>query len=380
MVSVIVLWEINMNRLWIRMSLMMSTVLILVFFTQFLSIILEPQPEIQITQGRTNNEHEEPSKQEIANRLVEWMVFSIVVSLAGGLISGRIITVPLRKLVTAANRLGKGERSVRVPESGSNEVIELARTFNRMAMDLEKSEKLRNDLMADVSHELRTPLTVLEGNLRAALDNIYTLDEAEIANLLSQTHHLILLVNDLRELSLAETRQLTLHMQEVDINDLVNEIHQALEPLAGEKEVSLENVITQSLEIRADPARIRQVLFNLLFNSIRHTPAGGKITIFGRQDLDQIVIQVRDNGDGLDADQLNSVFNRFYRGDKSRSRDTGGTGLGLAIVKAIIETHGGHVNVESPGKGKGSTFTIFLPLVKTQLQPYVTGGIGNNTF
>jgi len=352
-----------MNRLWVRMSLMMSTVLILVFFTQFLSIILEPQPETRTMQVSPNAEHEEPSKKEIANRLVEWMVFSVVVSLAGGAISGRIITGPLRKLITAANRLGKGERGVRVPEAGSSEIIELARTFNRMAMDLEKSENLRNDLMADVSHELRTPLTVLEGNLRAALDNIYTLDEAEIANLLSQTHHLILLVNDLRELSLAETKQLTLHMQEVDINDLVKEIQQALEPLAGEKEISLENEITQSLKLQADPARIRQILFNLFFNSIRHTPAGGKITVLGRQDVNQIVLQVRDNGDGLDAGQVNAVFNRFYRGDKSRSRDTGGTGLGLAIVKAIIEMHGGHVDVESPGKGKGSTFTIFLPLV-----------------
>lgn len=353
-----------MNRLWVRLSLMMSTVLFLVFFIQFLSIMLEPQPDLQEVQESQVIEREDAAHhQEITNRLFIWMAFSVTVGLAGGVVISQVISSPVRKLVAAAHRLGQGERQIRVPETGSQELVELAQTFNKMAADLEDAERLRNNLMADVSHELRTPLTVLEGNLRAALDHVYTLDEAEIANLLSQTHHLIRLVNDLRELALAETRQLPLQMQPVDINDLVEGVLQALEPLAGEKEVSL-SLETPSLpELTADPARLRQVLFNLLANSLRHTSTGGKIVMLGKFDAKNIILQIKDDGDGLDRDQLRAVFDRFYRGDKSRSRETGGSGLGLAIVKAIVEAHGGQVEVESPGKGLGCTFTVTLPRV-----------------
>jgi signal transduction histidine kinase len=241
----------------------------------------------------------------------------------------------------------------------------MAQTFNKMARDLEAGERLRSNLMADVSHELRTPLTVLEGNLRAALDHVYALDEREIANLLSQTHYLIRLVNDLRELALAETKQLPLQMQEVDLNDLVDEVVQALEPLADENKVALVNQTPPLPKITADPARLRQVFFNLLSNALHYTHTGGIITVAGKQDLKNIVLQVIDDGDGLDADQLKSVFDRFYRGDKSRSRETGGCGLGLAIVKAIVEVHGGRVEVESPGNSLGSTFTVVMPFSQT---------------
>ena len=347
-----------MNRLWVRLSLMMSLVLFLVFFTQFLSITFDQHAD---TPPGESHVLDSPP-QEITNRLFVWMAFSIAVGLIGGVIISRVISKPVQRLAAAAHRLGKGERNIRVPVSGSQEMVELAQTFNKMASGLEDAERLRNNLMADVSHELRTPLTVLEGNLRAALDHVYTLDETEIANLLSQTHYLIRLVNDLRELALAETKQLPLQMQAVDLNDPIDEVLQALQPLAEEKDVTLINK-TQSLpKISADPARIRQILFNLLSNALRHTSAGGKITVMGEQDRENIVLRVEDDGDGLDAEQLKAVFDRFYRGDKSRSRETGGSGLGLAIVKAIVEAHGGHAEVESAGKGQGSTFKIIMPV------------------
>jgi signal transduction histidine kinase len=232
-----------------------------------------------------------------------------------------------------------------------------------MATDLQHAENQRNNLMADVSHELRTPLTVLEGNLRAAIDRVYLLDEAEIANLYEQTRHLIRLVNDLREISLAEAGQLPLEKIPTDLKRLTDETLLALESLGVEKNISLVNMVPEVLEVNVDPFRIRQVLFNLLTNALRHTPAGGEITISGESRPSEVEISIQDNGEGLTDEQLQVVFDRFYRGEKSRSRESGGTGLGLAIVKAIVEAHAGRVEAYSSGKGQGSQFRVILPLL-----------------
>jgi signal transduction histidine kinase len=273
-----------------------------------------------------------------------------------------VVSAPISSLTKAVQRIGNGELDVRVPVRGSEEIRQLGESFNIMAADLLRAETMRNNLMADVSHELRTPLTVLESNLRASLDRVVPLDDAEVANLYGQTRHLIRLVNDLRELSLAESSQLPLEKMQVDVKVLVSETIQALEPLASENNISLVNEIPDLSEVTLDPIRIRQVFFNLLTNALRHTPAGGKIVISGQIDAGELVISIRDNGEGLEAGQLSAVFDRFYRVDKSRSRESGGTGLGLSIVKAIVEAHGGRMQVESPGKGLGTTFTMILPI------------------
>ena len=357
-----------MNRLWVRLSLMIGGVLFLVFFLQFLSIILSPDsgPPQGITgqpgvgQSPVDLGPGDADHAEIARRLINFMALSLGVGLAGGMVIGRVVSAPLSNLARAARRIGEGNLDTRVVARGSREMVELAGTFNRMAADLQHAEILRNNLMADVSHELRTPLTVLEGNLRAVLDHVYTLDEAEIANLYGQTRHLIRLVSDLRELALAEAHQLPLERQPTDLAALVSETLQAIEPLAAEKGVRLMHDMPQ-LSAVADPIRIRQVLFNLLSNALRHTPAGGEISISGAVAAGQVHLTVADTGEGLAPDQLAAVFDRFYRVDKSRSRETGGTGLGLAIVKAIVEAHEGRIEALSDGKGRGSRFVITLP-------------------
>lgn len=349
------------NRLWVRLSLMMSGVVFLVFFIQFLSIILQPAPLAGIPQGQRVDE---VPREEITRRLFEWMGFSVVVGMVGGVIISRVVSAPVTQLVMAAQRIGQGELEVRVPARGSQETVELAETFNKMAADLQHAEQLRNNLMADISHELRTPLTVLEGNLRAALDHVYSLDEAEIANLYGQTHHLIRLVNDLRELALAETHQLPLEKSPTDLKALLVDTLQAIGPLALEKEVRLVEEIPALPAVSMDPGRMKQVFFNLLSNSLRHTFPGGSIIVRAEVGVDELCVSVTDSGEGLEPEQLLAVFDRFYRGDKSRSRDTGGTGLGLAVVRAILEEHGGRVEARSQGKGKGSTFMVFLPASK----------------
>jgi signal transduction histidine kinase len=358
-----------MNRLWVRLSVMIAGVLFFVFFLQFVSIMLEDQgqavvdadqpPGLSAPNGPPGGL---PPRQEIARRLIDFAALSVVVGVLGGIVIGRVVSAPINQLAKTAQQFGAGYRTARAPLRGSSEMKELAVSFNAMAADLQNGEALRSSLMADVSHELRTPLTVLEGNLRAALDHVYALNEAEIANLYGQTRHLIRLVNDLRELALAENHQLPLEKQPTDVNALIAEILQAIEPLATDKGVQLSNRVESLPEVVIDPIRIRQVLFNLLSNSLRHTPADGTITVSGTSSTGEMCLSVQDTGEGLNANQLASAFDRFYRADKSRRRETGGTGLGLAIVKAIVEAHGGHVEAQSEGLGRGSAFAVFLPV------------------
>lgn len=347
-----------MNRLWVRLSLMISGVLFLMFFMQFLAITFDDPAE----EPGLDRLGPMESPMDVQRRLIEFMVFSLVVGTAGGFGIGRVVSAPITRLVEAARRVGDGALDVRVPVQGSQEFMELAQTFNKMAEDLQHAETLRNNLMADVSHELRTPLSVLESNLRAMIDHVYLLDEAEIASLYGQTRHLIRLVNDLRELSLAESGRLPLDKVPTDMAALISETVQALEPLAVEKGITLLDESSSLPEMTLDPIRIRQVLFNLLTNALRHTAMGGNIIVKTQVTDGRVVVAVVDDGEGLEAEQIASVFNRFYRGDKSRSRETGGTGLGLAIVKAVVEEHGGQVEVKSAGKGMGCEFLLRLPL------------------
>lgn len=357
-----------MSRLWVRLSLMIAGVLFFVFFLQFLQITrssdFDQPPGLVEHAGAPDQPDDggplEAERAEIARRLMDFMLLSLVVGLVGGIVIGRVVSAPISNLVQAAQRVGQGDLTARVRPHGSQEMVQLAHSFNQMAADLQRGEMLRNNLMADVSHELRTPLTVLEGNLRAALDHVYALDEAEIANLYNQTRHLTRLVNDLRELALAESHELPLERQPIDLHALVVETIQALEPLAAERGVALLNRTEELPSVDVDPIRLRQVLFNLLTNALRHTPTGGQVMVSGESQANQVRLTVQDTGEGLTPEQLAAVYDRFYRGDKSRSRDSGSTGLGLAIVKAIVEAHGGRVTAESAGKGRGSTFSITL--------------------
>jgi signal transduction histidine kinase len=343
-----------MNRLWVRFSLLIAAVLFGVFFLQFLAIVVPHA-------AGWEPPHAGPPDGEIARRLLDFMALSAMVGLAGGVLIARVVSAPVSAMARAARQIGQGDLSIAVPISGSQELRELAQTFNTMAADLRHAAQARQNLMGDIAHELRTPLAVLEGNLRAALDEVAPLDAAGIAHLYSQTRHLTRLVNDLRELALAESRALPLDRQPTDIAELITESVQALAPLAEESGVTLTSEVGVLPLVSADSVRLRQVLFNLLTNALRHTPAGGAVAVSAMSDGTNLCLEVRDSGEGLSPDQLEVVFERFYRADSSRSRETGGSGLGLAIVKAICEAHGGRVQAGSAGKGRGSTFTVTLP-------------------
>jgi two-component system OmpR family sensor kinase len=301
-------------------------------------------------------------------RLREFLVLVGVVGGVVGIIFGvhmsRRIAAPLERLAAAAQAIGRRDLRQRVDLKGSREIVAVATAFNDMAAALEKAESLRRNLVADVAHELRTPLSVLQGNLLAILDGVYPLNAAEIAGLYNQTDVLNRLVNDLHDLSLADARQLPLKMQETDVAQLLNNVVTAFAPTAEAASVQLELDIAPELPcVLLDPLRLTQVLDNLLGNALRHTPAGGMVSLRANVAEDHLQLMVKDTGEGISEEHLPHVFDRFYRTNRGRSRATGGAGLGLAIVRAIVETHGGQVIVGSDGiPGHGTTFTARFPL------------------
>lgn len=360
-----------MDRLWVRLSIAIG-VLLFVVLVLLLVILLGASlmhliPPIfddgLLYEGR-------PSMREIWRELPEGFFGLFVVTMIIGVVSGtlvsRILSAPLTRLANAAKQIGDGNLSTRIDLSGSREIKDLAHSFNKMAADLQHAETLRSNLMADVSHELRTPLTALEGNLRAALDDVYELDEEELANLYGQTRHLIRLVNDLRELALADALQLSLNIEETDMAHLLKEITATFAPLAADTGVDVVTTIDPELPpLAIDAVRIRQVLHNLLDNALRHTPTDGQIAISAKFNNEQLQLTITDTGDGLEPTQVAHIFDRFYRADKSRSRESGGTGLGLAIVKAIVHEHGGTITAHSAGLGRGTTISTCLPFART---------------
>jgi two-component system, OmpR family, sensor histidine kinase BaeS len=263
---------------------------------------------------------------------------------------------PVADLIEGAGRLEAGEIGTQVPERGPAEVRSLARAFNAMSARLAANEEARRTLLADVSHELRTPLTVMQGNLEGMLDGLYPIDEEHLAPVLEETRLLARLVEDLRTLSLSEEGALRLHREPTDIARLVEEAvgaHRVASDAAG---VTLSVRSAPDLPVlEVDPARIRQVIANLVGNALRFTSSGGSISVDVSRADDGIGLSVRDTGAGMDPDAVDHAFDRFYR-----SPDSMGTGLGLPIARNLVEAHGGRIQLRSI-PGKGTTVDVQLP-------------------
>jgi two-component system OmpR family sensor kinase len=285
-----------------------------------------------------------------------------IVALALGFIVFRGITAPLGRLTRAAHAVAGGDLSQRVQIRSSDEISDLGAAFNTMASNLERGEQIRREMTADIAHELRTPLSVIQGNLEAMLDGVYPPDAEHIQPALDQAQLLTRLVEDLRTLALAEAGQLALSRQPTDVAGLVKRVAASFEAKAADKRVTLSvNAPPNLPQVRADGQRIAQVLTNLLGNALRYTPDGGRVDIRLQAEPPFIRIGVKDTGSGISPEDLPHVFDRFYRADKSRSREGGGSGLGLAIARSIVEAHGGRIWAESE-IGKGTTISFTLPM------------------
>ena len=277
-------------------------------------------------------------------------------------ILARQITGPVRRLAAATTDIAGGKLDSRIENTGSDELGQLAQSFNSMAATLQRQEEERRSMLADIAHELRTPLSVLRGNLEAMLDGLLEPRREQLSVLHEQSVALSRLIDDLRTLSLASEGHLELHRQPTDIAELARRVVAEMEGAAGEHQVSLSVEAPRKLpRLALDSDRINQVLRNLIDNALRYTPAGGRVTLTVDTRAPGVAVTVADTGTGLAPEDLPHVFDRFYRADGSRTRATGGSGLGLAIVRQLVEAHGGEVRAESE-PGRGSAFSVALPL------------------
>ncbi|RGD57208.1 HAMP domain-containing protein [Kitasatospora xanthocidica] len=296
-------------------------------------------------------------------RVVEVAALVLAVTVAITTAVGLRLSRPLNALTRAARRMADGDLSARVTATGRDEIAGLAAAFNAMAERREQLEELRRAMVGDIAHELRTPLSNIRGWLEAVEDGVVTADGALTSSLLEEALLLQHLIDDLRDLAAADAGELALHREPVDAEDLLAQAataHGALAQASGVTLVVDTDTATAGCELSADPVRLRQMVGNLVANAVRHTPAGGTVTLRTRPEAHALLIEVADTGNGIAPADLPLVFERFWRAEKSRNRQSGGSGLGLAIVRKLAELHGGAVHAAST-PGTGSVFTVCLP-------------------
>lgn len=269
---------------------------------------------------------------------------------------------PIAVLAEATRRLGRGDLSQRVRLQGEDEIASLGQAFNSMADDLEYAEQLRRNMVADVAHELRTPLSNIQGYLEAIRDGMVEPDAGAIRSLTEETALLSRLVNELQELSLAEAGELKLIFQAESITDLIRQAATSWQPQLTTGEILLSLEVPEDLPpVSIDWQRVNEVLHNIMENAVAHTRKRGTIKIAASQKGRWVEVTVSDTGEGIPAEDLPHIFERFYRVDKSRARATGGSGLGLTIAKRLVEAHGGTIVVQSK-LGEGSCFSFTVPV------------------
>jgi signal transduction histidine kinase len=291
------------------------------------------------------------------------VLVALVATLAVTWLVSRRVADPITAVSEAAGRVAAGDLTARVPTPGlGRELTELADSFNTMTSRLATTERTRQQLIADLAHELRNPLASLQATLEATADGVVPTDASTWTTLLEQSARLQRLVDDMSAVSKAEERQLDLHPVPVDAAELARDataVAQAQYDAAG---VTLSVAIDgEAPGVTVDSDRIGEVLANLLSNALRHTHAGNHVTVHVTTEADTVRLDVTDTGDGFTPAGADRLFERFYRGDTSRSRDSAGSGIGLTIARAIITAHRGTLRAHSDGPGHGATFTIRLP-------------------
>jgi two-component system sensor histidine kinase BaeS len=308
-----------------------------------------------------------PIRSTIDNKYLSSVTQSLVIAALGGtviafvlgLFIARNLTNPLRNLTTATRAMARGELEQQVPVGSQDELGELAISFNQMSADLARANQSHRQMTADIAHDLRSPLTVIGGYAESMRDGVLKPTPERFEAIHTEVQHLQRLVEDLRTLSKADSKELGLNREPVSPSAFLERMAQAYRPLALKQEITLKTELSNDLpNLHADPDRLAQVFGNLITNSLRHTPQAGEIILFARAEEKHIVLGVIDSGSGINPDLLPTIFERFRRGDASRQ--DGGSGLGLAIAKAIIELHGGSISAKN-NVSKGTTITIRFP-------------------
>jgi len=277
----------------------------------------------------------------------------------GALLLARWILTPLERLRGASNRIAAGELSARAPVRGPRELADVGRSFNEMAAGIEELFDARRQLVAWASHDLRTPLASLRAMLEALEDGLATPDEY-LPSIGEQVQHLSRLVDDLFELAIIDAGALTLELRDAPFRSLVDSCLRTLDAEAKSRNVTLAARLSPELDtVRMAPEQVERVLLNLLTNALRHTPNDGSVAVIADLSDTGVVVSVEDSGEDRDAAVVRRMFDRFWRGDSSRTRATGGAGIGLAIAQGLVEAHGGRIWAENrPAGGARVSFTL----------------------
>jgi signal transduction histidine kinase len=288
-------------------------------------------------------------------------VVAVALALAMVQLLAHGMTFPLRQMVAAARAMAHGDYSRRVTATSRDEVGELARAFNSMAAELERSDRVRRDLVANASHELRTPIGALRAKLENLVDGVESPDRPMLDDLLRQVERLGNLVEQLLDLSKLESGAVLLDRSLVSVRELLETVARDWTARASERDVSLAVGVDGSRPVlSADEARLRQVLENLVANAVRHSPEGGEVILRASLRDGHALIEVSDDGPGIPTAEVERVFERFYRSDRARATDDGGSGLGLAIARWIVELHGGRIEVDT-STARGCRIVVSLP-------------------
>lgn len=305
------------------------------------------------------------AEREIVARVNQAIVFAGFLSLGAALLGATLLTAgllrPVRELTVAARAMAGGDLGRRVPVRGRDEVGELSEAFNHMGESLQQAESLRREMTADIAHELRNPLSVMQARVEAVIDGVYPPTAEHLQPVLEQTRLLSRLVEDLRTLALADAGQLALDRKEIDLAGVVERTVGGYRAQAETAGVNLTLRAAADVRVQADPGRMEQVIGNLLSNALRHAPAGSQVEIRLVSEGGRALLEIADGGEGIPPEALPYVFERFYRADRSRSREQGGTGLGLAISRQLVQAHGGTITAANRAQG-GAAFIVELPL------------------
>jgi signal transduction histidine kinase len=307
---------------------------------------------------------EQPRELEFIERinltLFYGALIGAVIALLLGIFLSRSLTRPIRELTQATHAVSEGDLSQQVPVRSNDELGELAQAFNKMSAELLRSVSARKQMTADIAHELRTPLSLILGHAEAVHDGVLPPTHENFEIIREEAARLEHLVNDLRTLSLADAGELSIQLQTIEPQRLINEVASLYQYHAQQKNIKFELDVAPDLPtIEVDPGRMTQVLTNILDNALRHTPEGGRVILAAHEIDDMVELSVLDNGPGLNIEDVNRIFERLFRADVARQRDAG-SGLGLAIAKSIVQAHGGQVSAESE-TGAGLKVRIRLP-------------------
>lgn len=297
----------------------------------------------------------------------QMMLIFVLVAGAALLFSGvfsHVFTAPITNLRRGIQRMGKGDFSSRVPEKGSGEMLELARAFNSMSEKLETLDQSRNSFVSNASHELKTPLATMKIMIESLIyqpDMDKELRTEFMSDINKEIDRLSTIVSDLLTLVQMDSQSVKLTRENVSIAALCKETAHRLEPIAQKREQKILLTLGDPCDLYADKSKLTQVIYNLMENAVKYTQVGGQVKVTLVKEGRDAVLSVTDNGPGIPKENLPHIFDRFYRVDKARSRESGGTGLGLSIVHQLVLLHGGAIRVESE-EGKGSTFIVEIPL------------------